>query len=468
MNRFLERSPLSPGALVIAILGLCSTVAIAVWQIPVPQGMRFWLFSLNHIQMEGPIIEQWDAQQTDPANRIAPLVIGIPALERRLLSGFLSGTTVPDMTEVESVMIGKFFSGPLDAVGFVDLTDRLKKEGLMDEINPPSFSAWTTRGHIFGLPHDVHPVLLAYRADIVEAAGIDVTKIETWDDFFRIMRPLMPVNPQTGYPDRYLINVWETNQYAMEILLLQAGGGFFDEQGKPVLNSAANAKVMANIVSWISGPNRVCTNAPPFDAEGNEKFLDGYVLCNLMPDWMTGIWMKDLPGLSGKVKLMPLPAWEKGGRRTSVQGGTMLGFPKRSPDFEKVWAFGKHLYLSPDLAVDLYHRTGIVSPVRSNWKLPVYDEPNPYFCGQPTGRLYIQEAPNVPRRPPSAYKVVALNRMLNAAIKLKRIAEERGIYAVPQLQPLVEAELNDAQSYIEKQFASNVFLQKKTPEAAQR
>ncbi len=462
MRRFLEKSPLSPGALVIAILALCSTVAIAVWQIPVAQGMRFWTFSLNHTQMYGPIIARWNKEQTDPHEHIDSLVIGIPALERRLLSGFLSGTSVPDMTEVESVMIGKFFSGPLDAVGFVDLTDRLKSEGLIAQINTPSFSAWTTRGHIFGLPHDVHPVLLAYRADIVEAAGIDVTQIETWDDFMRVMKPLMPVNPQTGYPDRYLINFWETNQYAMEILLLQAGGGFFNEDGKPILNSPANAKVMANIVSWISGPNRVCTNAPPFDAEGNEKFLDGYVLCNLMPDWMTGIWMKDLPGLSGKVKLMPLPAWEKGGRRTSVQGGTMLGFPKRSPNFEKVWAFGKHLYLSPDLAVDLYHRTGIVSPVRANWNLPVYDEPNPYFCGQANGRLYIQEAPNVPKRPPSAYKVIALNRMLNAAIKLKREAEEGGIYDVPRLMPLVKTELDDAQSYVEGQISSNVFLKSHT------
>ena len=458
MRQLLARSPLSPGAWVIALLGLCSTVAIILWQIPIRKGITFWTFSLNHQQMYGPVIARWNKEHADPKEHISPLVIGIPALERRLLSGFLSNTTVPDMTEVETVMVGKFFSGPLDGVGFTDLTEILKREDLLSQINTPSFSPWTTRGHIFGLPHDVHPVLLGYRADIVEAAGIDVNQIETWDDFVRIMRPLMPVNPRTGYPDRYLISVWQTSQYAIDILLLQAGGGLFDDTGKPTMNSDVNARVITTIVSWVSGPNRIATDAPPFDAEGNQKFLDGYCLSNLMPDWMAGIWMKDLPGLKGKVKLMPVPAWEKGGRRTSVQGGTMLGFPKRSADFAKTWEFGKQIYLSRELAVELYHRTGIISPVRANWTLPVYDEPNPYFSGQANGRLYIEQAPHVPNRPSSPYKVVALNRMIDATVKLKRIAEARGIYDVAGLAPLVKTELDEAQAYVKEKMATNVFL----------
>eukprot|EP01034_Spumella_vulgaris_P019931 gene19931-25505_t len=50
--------------------------------------------------------------------------------------------------------------------------------------------------------------------------------------------------------------------------------------------------------------------------------LDGTVLCSILPDWQAGTWKNYLPGLGGKVKLMRLPAWEPGGRRTSVWGGT--------------------------------------------------------------------------------------------------------------------------------------------------
>ena len=32
------------------------------------------------------------------------------------------------------------------------------------------FSLWSARGRIYGLPHDVHPVMLAYRTDLVVEA----------------------------------------------------------------------------------------------------------------------------------------------------------------------------------------------------------------------------------------------------------------------------------------------------------
>ena len=74
------------------------------------------------------------------------------------------------------------------------------------------------------MPHDVHPVLLAYRADLVEAAGIEVAAIETWDDFVRLLRRLVRDVDGDGYPDHYLSNFWETNPELIESLMLQAGG----------------------------------------------------------------------------------------------------------------------------------------------------------------------------------------------------------------------------------------------------
>jgi ABC-type sugar transport system permease subunit len=67
--------------------------------------------------------------------------------------------------------------------------------------------------------------------------------------------------------------------------------------------------------------------------------LDGTVLSSFMPDWLTSAWQQDLPQLAGKVKLMPSPAWEKGGRRTTVMGGTMLGISKRMKDVDSAWRY---------------------------------------------------------------------------------------------------------------------------------
>lgn len=430
---------------------------MALWPLPQREGGQFWIFSLSHKAVYAPQIERWNRAHP-PDERITPLIFSIPALERRLLSGVLSGTPVADLAEVEIGMIGKFFSGPLEAVGFVDLTERLQREGLLETINCPSLAPWTAHGRIFGLPHDVHPVLLAYRADIVEAAGIDVRTIETWDDFVRVLRPLMKDGDGDGYPDRYLLNVWETNLDAMEMLVLQAGGEFFDAEQRPVLDSEINARVIATIVAWTAGPARIGLNAPNFDAVGNQLFLQGDVLCNLMPDWLAGIWMQDLPGLRGKVKLMPLPAWTPGGRRTSVAGGTMLGITKRSRQLENDWKFARELYLSPELARQLFQVSAIISPVKSNWSDPVYARPNPYFCGQANGLLYIAAAPDVPARTSSPYKSVARERMSDAVIRLKRHALQTGIFEVDRLLPQAKKELAVAQNEVRRRMETNPFL----------
>jgi arabinosaccharide transport system substrate-binding protein len=446
---------LSPGSWSILLLALVSSIAIAFWPIPHRGGRAFWLFSFDHDLIYKPAIAAWNRAHPDPRDQVIDYVISNGPLGRRLESGFLSGTPVPDAAEVEVQMMSGFFAGPLDAVGFADLTDRIHREGLDRQIVSASFSPWTDQGRIFGLPHDVHPVLLAYRADIVEAAGIDVSKIETWDDFVRVMSPL--VRRDSSHP-RYLLNVWETNKDAVEILLLQAGGGFFDARQRPILDSEINAHVLATIVSWIAGPGGLCMNAPNFDAEGNYLFLHGNVLCTLMPDWLGGIWRKDLAGLGGKMKLMPLPAWTPGGLRTSVEGGSMLGIPKRAPDFEKSWAFAKHLYLDRDIARNLFRTVGIISPVSTFWDDPVYDQPNPYFCGQPVGRLYIAMAPKVPLRSSSPFQPQALLALSDALIRLRHYAEQHDIFAPAALLPRARLEVAVAQASIERRIQANAFL----------
>jgi arabinosaccharide transport system substrate-binding protein len=399
----------------------------------------------------------WNAVQP-PKDRVHLVLLSAGALQRRLLSGFLSGTPLPDLVEVYVQIVAQAFMGPLEDVGFVDLTDIVRAEGIDAQINAPSFAPWTSRGRIFGLPHDVHPVLLAYRADLVEAAGIDVAAIETWDDFVRLLRPLVRDIDGDGAPDRYLLNIWETNPEIIESLMLQAGGALFNTTEQLVMHSESNARVLATVVSWTTGPHRIAVNAPEFDAAGNKMRLDGTVLFSLMPDWLTSAWRQDLPQLAGKVKLMPLPAWERGGRRTTVMGGTMLGIPKRAHDFDRAWRYAKNLYLAPELARELFHTTGIISPVKHHWADPVYEAPHTYFGGQRYGRLYTAMAPEVPPRTSSPYNTLAQLKMADSALALKAYARQTGTYTVAELLPEARRLLAQAEAQVRAQMQRNVFL----------
>ncbi|MCA9322403.1 MAG: extracellular solute-binding protein, partial [Planctomycetes bacterium] len=225
---------LSPGCRLIVALAVTSTAAIALRSGRDAADLEFWVFARPHHDLYMAPIADWNAHEE---TSIDLHLLSLPALERRMMSGFLSDVPVADLIEADVRVASRAFTGPLEDVGFLDITDRIRDEGIADEINAPSFSPWTRQGRIFGLPHDVHPVLLCYRRDLVEAAGIDPRGIETWDDFARVLAPLMADHDGDGRPDRYLLNVWDTQIDTIEALVLQAGGRYFDDDGAVVIDS---------------------------------------------------------------------------------------------------------------------------------------------------------------------------------------------------------------------------------------
>lgn len=443
-------SSLSRGAQIIIALSVLSTVAI-LW--PRSGGdeapFRMWLFARPHADMYQPIIEEWnDSQET----QVGMDLLSLAAMEHRMLAAFFAGIETADVIEVERSIAGRVFTGPVESIGFLDLTDRLDSEGLLERINPPSMAPWTSRGRVFGLPHDVHPVMLGYRADLVQEAGVDVESIETWDDFANVMRPMVIDDNGDGTPDRFPLAFWPSDLDKLELLMLQGDATFFDDTGAPVLNSEVNARLLAKLVSWCAGPDRIAAEVPDFSASGNAMKVRGYAACYFMPDWMCDVWARELPDLEGSVRLMPLPAWRQGGRRTSVWGGTMLAIPKTAPDIEASWTFAKHLYVSRDLAQELYSVGGIITPITSYWDDPIFDEPSPYFSGQAKGRMYIDLAPSVPVRASSPFSRRALEQIGDAGLKLLDFANEEEMYDPMALEERSLELLNQAQENLERQM----------------
>ncbi len=271
------------------------------------------------------------------------------------------------------------------------------------------------------------------------------------------MSPLMRDRDGDGRPDRYLLEAWDANAIATIILLQQADGQLLDGD-RPTVNLPRNAYVLARLVTWFTGPKRVCIDINQDSAIGHRQRLEGQVIGCLLPDWRAGQWKRENPGLGGKLKLMPLPAWEKGGRRTSVFGGTMLAINRKTENFETCWEFAKELYLSPRLAEQMFRETSIISPVKELWASPFYDEPDPYFSGQPSGRLYIEQAPHVPIRTSSPYYAYALQAVCGVLAELRAFADRTRTYDVPTLQVEAQRLLDREQLRTEREIQRNVFL----------
>ena len=137
----------------------------------------------------------------------------------------------------------------------------------------------------------------------------------------------------------------------------------------------------------------------------------------------------------------------------------MIGITKTSPNRELNWEFIKYLYLSPHLARDLYKATTIISPVKSVWNQKFYDEPDPFFSGQPIGRMYIDQAPDVPYRPSSPYTAASNQKIASALIALAQYADKNNIYDEPTLKIEALRLLQEQQEILERLISRNLFLQ---------
>lgn len=349
--------------------------------------LTLWTFAKNHYDAYVEAIPSFEAAH--PGVTVDVQLVHNTAVTSRLRSAFWADLDVPDLVEVEISSAGSFFRGRLENVGFVDLTDRLRRSGLYDAMVQARFAPYTSRGRIFGLPHDVHPVMLAYRRDIFEKEGVNADEIRTWDDFIRVGRRLT-------IPDqRYMIELNDTDPSSLEVFLFQRDGGYFTPEGECRFDDEVAVQTVCWYVPLVAGPGRIGNSL------GGGQILtkaveDGYLLCLICPDWRTKVLETDVPRVAGKMALMPLPAVAPGGRRTSTWGGTMLGITRRCKHQDLAWELALHLYLDKKELAERFRDTNILPALRSAWNQPAFAEPRRYWSRQPIGLFYASLAPHVP------------------------------------------------------------------------
>jgi len=370
------------------------------------------------------------------------------SLQSRLQNAMLADTEVPDMAELVENSLGFFTRGPRKDIGLLDLTDRIEDSGLGKRLVASRLSLWTNDDRIYALPHDVHPVMLAYRRDLVEALGIDVTQLDTWDKFVEAGRRVTRDKDGDGTIDQYMVDLSYEGSWSIDSLLLQRGDDLFDASGKVAFDNDATADVFQWLLRQTFGPNRIAYD-PDASASSGQSLLkavtDGLVLFVFTPDWRSRIFQDDAPHLRGKMALMPLPAWEKGGRRTTVWGGTGLIIAKKTKHPDWAWDLANFHYFDPKEIGKRFTETNIVPVLQDAWSLPELDAPNPYYSNQPIGRMYADLAPTTPARHPTALSFIAEQKLYEA---YSRCLEHYRAFGEDGLKQKIRDELARARDYV--------------------
>lgn len=379
--------------------------------------LTMWVFAKPHAAAYAKAIPEFE--KAHPGVTVNIQIVDNQALANRLQAAFVADLDVPDLVEIEISQAGTFFRGPISDVGFTDLTERVHQSGLWEEMVQARFAPYMDRGHIFGLPHDVHPVQFAYRRDIFEQVGIDVNQIKTWDDFIAVGRKL------TIPGKRYMAELNDGDASHLELCLFQRGGGYFDQEGNCIFDSEISVQTMLFYVPLVAGDKKIANSL------GSGQILtkaveDGYLLCLVCPDWRSKSLEIDIPRMSGKMALMSLPAVTPGGARTSTWGGTMLGITKHCKNQDLAWELAKELYLNKEKLAERFAESNILPAVRSAWALPAFHAPNAYYSGQKLGETYLNLAPDVPFQYTSPFIQTAKSKLSEALVASIQYYNSRG------------------------------------------
>ncbi|HEQ72553.1 MAG TPA: carbohydrate ABC transporter substrate-binding protein, partial [Spirochaetia bacterium] len=152
---------------------------------------------------------------------------------------------------------------------------------------PPGRAFWVTcGGHIYGLPHDVHPVVLIYNDTLWKKAGVDLAEIATWDEFFAAARKLT-AKKENGKPLHYALPSGDNGfGDTMFMIWQQTGADILDREGRPQFTHFRFKMFLSKWLYWRE--SGVFTN---WDWGNFGALLKNGTLCAyISPDW----WMSQV------------------------------------------------------------------------------------------------------------------------------------------------------------------------------
>ena len=397
-------------------------------------------------------------------------------LMSRLQSAMQTGCDVPDIVEMLEGTIGYFTRGPLENVGFVDLTERLKEDGFMDpaKMVQTRYALWSSRGHIFALPHDVHPSCLCYRVDLIKELGIDVTKLKTWDDFVKEGQRI------TVPGKRYMIDMSDNNMVSLIILLTQRGFDLFDADGKVAFDKPEVAELIAWFVRQTTPNTKTRIAFPAGDGQNFYQAMnEGLDLFFFTPDWRTAQFMLDNPRQKGNLALMPMPIWADkdgnqlpGSYKTGTWGGSGLAITKHCKNQDLAWKFAKYLYTKTEDLGERFLLTNIVPPIKASWELPELKQKSYFykhmFHDPVTGDLvdefvsigeyYASQADGTPPHYITAYTRQAETQLLDVYYDARQYYESKPNASDADLLARITPRLKKNADNVRKMINFNVFL----------
>lgn len=321
-------------------------------------------------------------EKSHPGVKVEIEDIGYDNAYDKITVGLKSGAGLPDVITLEDTYIAGYAEHFQN--GLVDLSPVAAK--YQSDFDPAKWKAATSGKGLYAMPWDSAPVGLFYRRDYFKQAGVDPEAVQTWDD---LVKAGEKIKQATG---KRLFVSDLTSAAGFTTLLQQLGQGYFKD-GKVAVNTPAAVRALTLLKTLKDK-----------DLLQNEKGWDGRVTATKQGKaatqptaaWWTGTLTGEMAELSGKFGVIPLPAFDQGGSRTSANGGSALAITSQTKNQDTAWAFVEWLLANKDQQVSMMKTEALFPAYLPALTDPFFDEPQAYFGGQKVNRLFADQVRNIP------------------------------------------------------------------------
>jgi lactose/L-arabinose transport system substrate-binding protein len=302
---------------------------------------------------------------------------------------------VPDLLNIETSNIAQMVA--IDSL--YDMTELV--EPYKDKINAFKWEDVTKGGKLFAMPWDSGPVVMYYRTDIFEQAGLptepeEVVKlVQTFEDYEEIGKAI------ADKTDAYLMtdSKERSNHRFFETMMWQQGLWYFDKNGDVQLDSPEVKEIGEYFVNLVE--KGYVFNAEPWGESWLNAIGGGKVATIVGASWFDGLlpsWID--PKGSGKWRAVPMPKWNVDDKYLSANdGGSNMAINKNSKHPEEAWKFIEFMLGREESQSKMFIEGGFFPSLETTYDSPDVSKPVEYFGGQPVRELYVEVADKIYPQP---------------------------------------------------------------------
>jgi arabinosaccharide transport system substrate-binding protein len=373
--------------LVACLLTALATLSLASIGFTAPRTVTLWSYAENNVV-------EWRSREADIEKKFNIDLkiehVAQTAFVQKLQAAMMDGRGYPDIVEwmIETNRIlnadpKKCFVAPLDK--YVS-----KSEVFKNVI--PGRVAWVKYGsHVYGLPHDVHPVVLIYNDTLWKAADVDLAKVETWDDFFKAAQKLA-AEKKDGKPAHYALPELGSLNGTMFMIMQQAGAQVLDKRGNPNFTSPEFKTFVTKWMEWYKTGTMCAWDWGNFGALLKNGTLASYAT----PDW----WVPQVNDAAKagqyQFRVRPLPYYKAGGPRTASWGGTFLAIVKLAKNQDELYKIMEYMQYDKSAITVRYRDTEMLPPFAGVWDDPIFKKADERFGGQKLAEIQVAMAKEMP------------------------------------------------------------------------